>query len=228
MPTNKKQRRQLIAHLGTTAAAVALGGSTAAAQAPARSFQPIRHEQDNWLDEIPGRHRLILDTTTPEGFGDALAFLNNYFNVNQSAYGLKDEDIAVVLVARHLSTLFGYTDAIWAKYGTQITERTNFNDPKTKRPPVINLYNATDYGPALNNRGTTLNALLKRGLRMAVCQTATRGNATAIATATGQTADAVFNEIAASLISRSARLVPAGIITVNRAQERGYALVSAT
>ena len=227
MATNKKQRRQLIARLGTTAAAVALGGGAAAAQTPARSFQPIRHEQDNWLDEIPGRHRLILDTTTPDGFGDALAFLNNYFNVNGNAYGLKDEDLAVVLVARHLSTLFAYTDAVWAKYGTQITARTNFNDPKTKQPPKINLFNAPDYGPALTNRGTTLDALLKRGLRVAVCQTATRNNATAFATATGQTADAVFNELAASLISRSARLVPAGIITVNNAQERGYSLVRA-
>jgi hypothetical protein len=78
----------------------------------------------------------VIDTTTPDAFGNGLAFLNNYFTVNQNAYGLQDGDIAVVLIARHLSTLVAFNDAIWAKYGTPITQRTNFNDPKTKQPPT--------------------------------------------------------------------------------------------
>ena len=206
--------------------AVGAGASTVQAQSvEGGRWQPARHAQDDWLDQIPGKHRYVLDAPTPEGFGNALAFLNNYFNVNQTAYGLQDGDIAVVLIARHLSTLFGYTDAIWSKYGTPITQRTNFDDPKTKQPPTINLFNSTAYGAALTNRGTTLDSLLKRGLHLGVCQVSSRGYAAGMAMATGSTADAVYNEMVANLVS-NARIVPAGIVAVNRAQERGYTLAT--
>ena len=212
--------------IGLAAGGAAVGAGTSAAQAQtaeAGRWQPARHAQDDWLDQIPGKHRFVLDTSTPEGFGNALAFLNNYFNANQSAYSLQDSDLAVVLIARHLSTLFAYNDTIWSKYGGPITQRTNFIDPKTKQPPAINLFNATTYGASLTNRGTTLDSLLKRGLHLGVCQVSSRGNAGAIAQATGATADAIYNEMVANLVT-NARLVPAGIVAVNRAQERGYSL----
>jgi intracellular sulfur oxidation DsrE/DsrF family protein len=216
--------------VGLTAGSAGLGGGIAQAQAQSggESRGPaVRHQADDWLDRIPGKHRLVLDTTTPAGFGDALAFLNNFYNVNQNAYSLADGDLAVVLVARHLSTLFAFSDAIWAKYATPMTARTNFMDPKTKQPPTLNLYNSTAYGPALNNRGNTLDSLLKRGIHMAVCQVSTRGNATTMAAAAGGTADAVYNEMVANLVTRNAHMVPAGVVAVSRAQERGYTLVSA-
>ena len=223
-------RRSFLTKLGVglTAGGAGLGGGVAQAQSGGEGrTQAVRHQADDWLDRIPGKHRLVLDSTTPAGFGDALAFLNNFYNVNQSAYSLGDGDLAVVLVARHFSTLFAFNDAIWAKYGTPMTVRTNFNDPKTKQPPTINLYNSAAYGPALNNRGNTLDSLLKRGIHMAVCQVSTRGNAATMAAAPGATADAGYNEMVANLVSRTAHMVPAGVVAVSRAQERGYTLVSA-
>lgn len=216
--------------LGVTTGGVALGtgDAVAGAQSGAENgrWQAARHAQDDWLDQIPGKHRFVFDTTTPEGFGDALTFLNNYITTNQSGYGVREGELALVLVARHLSTLFAYNDAVWAKYGATITQRTNFNDPKTKRPPTLNLFNSPDYGTLLTNRGNTLDSLLKRGIHLAVCQVSTRGNSAAIATATGSTPEAIYNELVANLISRNAHIVPAGIVAVNRAQERGYSLVT--
>jgi intracellular sulfur oxidation DsrE/DsrF family protein len=87
------------------------------------------------------------------------------------------------------------------------------------------MFNSTGYGPALTNRGTTLDSLLKRGLHLGVCQVSSRGYAAGIAMATGATPDAVYTEIVANLVS-NARLVPAGITAVNRAQERGYSLAT--
>jgi hypothetical protein len=232
-PERTFARRSFLSTLGIglTAGGAGLGTGSASAQAQRNGeggrWQPVRHTGDDWLDQIPGKHRLVLDTTTPQGFGDALAFLNNYFNVHQSSYGLQDSDLAVVLVARHLSTLFAFNDSVWAKYGATITQRTNFNDPKTKQPPTINLYNSTTHGPALTNRGNTLNSLLKRGVHLAVCQVSTRGNSAAIAMAGGGTADAIYNELVANLLSSNAHMVPAGIVAVPRAQERGYSLVAA-
>src|SRR5712691_2265736 len=181
MPTHESARmlarRSFFSKLGfglVGGAAVGATGSPAQAQSrEAGRFEPAHHAQDDWLDQVPGKHRYVVDAPNPEGFGDALAFLNNYFNTNQNDYGLKDSDLAVVLIARHLSTAFGYNDTIWAKYGKPISDRNSVLDPKTKQPPTLNVYNSPAYGrdfPQLTNRGTTIDSLIKRGLHIGVCQ----------------------------------------------------------
>lgn len=203
-------------------AATAAGESAAAAQSSGTaSWQPGRHAQDDWLDQVPGRHRFVFDTTSAAGFGAALLYANNFFIANQSGYGLGNPDAAVVIVARHNSTPFAYTDAIWAKYGAAMGRGAGFEDPKTKQVAVVNVFNAAGYGALLPSLGTTLDALVKRGVHFAVCQMATRRVAGVIAGATGGTADAIYNELVANLIPNS-HMVPAGIVAVNRAQERGY------
>lgn len=172
---------------------------------------------------MPGKHRFVFDSTTADGIGAVLLYANNFFIANQSGYGLTDADAAVVIVARHNSTPYAYNDVVWAKYGAQITARTGLNDPKTKQPPTVNLFNTTAAG--LPNLGTTVDGLIKRGAHFAVCQMATQFFAGQLARATGGTADAVYKEIAANLVA-NAHLVAAGIVAVNRAQERGYALAT--
>lgn len=209
--------------LGVTALGATLGSSTLAAQAPAAGgrWQPARHAQDDWLDQLPGQHRFVFDTTTPDGFGGALLYANNFFLANQSGYNLGTADLAVVIVVRHNSTQFGYNDAIWGKYGTVIADRSNTKDPQTKQAPKVNIYNSTALAGGLPSLGTTLDSLIKKGVHLAVCQMATRRFAGAIAQATGGTADAVYNELVANLVG-NAHMVPAGIVAVSRAQERGY------
>jgi intracellular sulfur oxidation DsrE/DsrF family protein len=103
--------------------------------------------------------------------------------------------------------------------------RANFTDPKSKQAPKANLYNSADYGNQLPNRGTTLDSLLKQGVQLAVCSVATRGFAGAIAEAVGGNTDTIYSELISNLLSNS-RMVPAGIVAVNRAQERGYSFAS--
>jgi intracellular sulfur oxidation DsrE/DsrF family protein len=224
-------RRSFLSKLGIglTGTSVVMGRRVAASQLPPAApgrWTAARHPQDDWLDQVPGQHRFVLDTTTAEGFGNALAFVGNYFAANESGYGLKDEDLAVVVVARHMSTPFAYNDAIWAKYNLPISQRNKFVDPRTKQPPQANLFNSTGYGDLLTNRGTTLASLLKRGLRLAVCQMSTRAYSGAIASATGSKTDAIYAEVVSNLVNSNAHMVPAGIVAVNRAQERGYSLAS--
>ena len=191
----------------------------------ATRWQPARHAEDDWFDLIPGQHRMFFDTTTPAGLALGLRFAGNYFGVNQSAYHLPNNQLAVIICVRHRSTAFAYDAAIWAKYAGPLSERAEFVDPRTKQPPTLNVFQTGDYGSALANNGVTLDSLIGRGARLAVCQTATRGFAAAIAEKTNQTADAVYNELTGHLLP-NARLVPAGIIAVNRAQERGYSIAS--
>jgi len=153
-----------------------------------------------------------------------LLYSSNYFVANQSGYGLQNSDLAVVIVARHNSTPFAFNDEIWKKYGAPIAQQASFTDPKTKQPPISNLYQAAGYGAALTSLGTTLDSVLNRGVQLAVCQMATLNFAGTIARAVGGSTDAIYNEITANLVSNS-HLVQAGIVAVNRAQERGYSFV---
>ncbi len=224
------QRRSFFRRLNAGAAslaAIALGGRAMAQQksTTAARWEPARHEKDDWFDQLPGKHRLVFDTISYEGLAEAILFANNYIRVNRVDYGLQNNDLAVVIVVRHRSTPFGYNDAMWAKYGTPIAARSKVEDPKTKLAPKLNIFNSADYADLLANRGTTLESLFKQGVQLAVCSTSTRAYAASIAQAAGGNAEAIFNELITNLVSNS-RMVPAGIVAVNRAQERGYSLVS--
>jgi intracellular sulfur oxidation DsrE/DsrF family protein len=197
-------------------------GSFAAAfagQAPvvrSASWQPAREDKDDWFDRIPGKHRMLFDSTMPDGFASALMFANNFFIANASGYGLKDSDLAVVIVARHFATPFAFNDAMWKKYGGTISRLSNFTDPKTNQVPVNNVHLASG----------SLDGLLKRGVHLAMCEMAARQIADSMAADTGGDGEGVFHELTANLVSNS-HVVPAGIVAVNRAQERGYTFVNA-
>ena len=130
-------RRSFLARLGVGAgvvgAAVATSPSAIAQVAADAPWRPARHAQDDWLEKIPGVHRYVFDTTTPEGIGLAFQFAGNYFNTNVDAYGLKESDLAVLIVARHKSTSFGYNNAMWAKYGKQFSEQSELPTPRRRK-----------------------------------------------------------------------------------------------
>jgi intracellular sulfur oxidation DsrE/DsrF family protein len=203
-------RRSFLSRFGAVFAATGAAISAQAvgmkAQAPAAAWQPARHGQDDWLSQIPGQHRFVFDTTTPDGFSNALLYASNYFTGNQSGYGLKDEDLALLIVARHNSTQQAYNAAMWTKYRREFAAAAGAAEL-----------------PDLTER---LNALLKRGVHLAVCQMATRRIAGSIAKSTGGNQDRIYDELAANLAANG-HLVPAGIVAVNRAQERGYSLANA-
>lgn len=228
---SSSERRSFLTYLKAGAAsfgALAIGSAAMAQEKPAANarWEPARHDKDDWLEKLPTKHRLVFDTTTPDGFGEALAFAGNFIRVNKTEYGVQNDELAVVVVARHRSTPFGYNDAMWAKYGAAMAGQSKFEDPKTKAAPKVNVYNSGDYGNLLPNRAVTLDSLAKQGVVLGVCSVATRGFAGVIAEAVGGKADAINSELIANLAA-NARMVPAGIVAVSRAQERGYTLVRA-
>ena len=223
------ERRSFLSYLnaGLASLAVVATGRAAMAQTkavPGANWEPERHEKDDWLEKPATKHRLVFDTTTADGFGEALAYAANFIRVNRSDYGLQNSDLAVVIIARSRSTPFAYNDAIWSKYGKAIAAQARFTDPKTKQAPEANVYNSADYGDLLPNRNVTLEALSKQGVQLGVCSVATRNFAGAIAEAVNGNPDTINSELIANLVS-SSRMVPAGIVAVNRAQERKYSLV---
>ncbi len=126
-----------------------------------------------------------------------------------------------MIVLRHRSAPFAFNDAIWAKYGATLAKRADFTDPKTKAAPVVNYYTPTTAEGTARARG--LASLIKSGTQFAVCNLSTHGIASLIAAAANISADAAYKELTANMIGNS-RLVPAGIVAVNRVQERGYSI----
>src|SRR5712691_4318783 len=225
MTHDMQARRSILSGLGTTIAAFALGSKAAAAQTPAARFQPVRHQQDAWLDAITGKHRTFIDASTPRGAGEAMLYANNLYEANKSGYSMPENDIVVVACLRHFATPFAYNNAIWAKYGKAMSTMIEFVDPKTKQPPSTNLLNSAAYGMALPNLGNTIDAVVKRGTRFAVCDMATHFFAGQLAMMSGGNADAIYKELVANVIPNS-HMVAAGVVAVNRAQEYGYTLLN--
>ena len=202
---------------GASSIAVLAMGEIAMAQVKSTAttrWEPARHDKDDWMDQLPGKHRLVIDTTSADGFRNALLFAGNFMLANLNDYGLQNQDLALIVVARHISTGYGFNNDMWAKYGAALTGAVPAADAKAKEQPKG------------NPNATSLASLSSQGVQFAVCSMATRRLAGTITRATGGNTDAVNSELMANLVSNG-RMVPAGIVAVNRAQERGYSLVSA-
>ena len=213
-------RRSFLARLGAAAAAFGFGSSAASAQqigasaAPASTaapWQPAREAKDDWLDQIPGKHRLIFDATSPEAVADAIRYTGNFFTANKNGYGLESSEVAVVIVLRHQATQFAFSDEVWAKYGKVLSGEDKFTDPKTGAVPTSNFYKAG------------LEGHIKRGVHLAVCDLSTNRLKSAIAKAHDAKPEEIYKELTSTALGNS-HFVAAGILAVNRAQERGYAV----
>ena len=218
-------RRSFASALGG-AFAFMLGSGLAGAQGRATRFQPARHPQDAWLDALAGKHRTFIDASTVPGAGTAMLYAYNLYAANKSDYSLPERDVAVVVCLRHSATAFGFNDAMWAKYPKPMNATPQMVDPNTKEPPRTNLFSSVDYGLALTNFGVTIQDLVKLGTRFAICAMATRGLAGGIAAETGSDVETVYKELVANAIPNS-RMVPAGVLAANRAQEYGYTFLTA-
>ena len=214
-------RRRLMIGLGlaTAVAASSKNASAANSQLPGH---PQPEPQDAWLDEGGKRHRIVFDTLSANGLGAGMNFAKNFIEGNREAYGIAATELSVVMILRHWATAMAFNDQIWEKYGDYLVDRTKTFDPRTKATPRVNLYNTDLSSYELPNGKVTLPDLSKQGVRFAVCAMAARNMSIGIAKNLKVDADSVLHELEANLAASAAIMVPAGILTVNRAQEHGY------
>lgn len=199
-------RRSFLARL--TAAGAAIAGivglpSSTAAQSTARPTHPA----DAWLDDLKGQHKTIFDCTSIEEGPMGLRFAQNFLTANTGPiYQLKDSDVNVIVCMRHTASVFGFNDAMWARY--KLGESQKVNDGAT---------------PATSNpHARFANELAKRGVIVAVCGMATGRIARTAAADLGLEAAEVEADLRANLVTPTARVVAAGVVVTNRAQERGF------
>jgi intracellular sulfur oxidation DsrE/DsrF family protein len=198
-------RRSFLARLA------AVGGALGVALPSTSSAQSARaptHPADAWLDDLKGQHKNIFDCVSVENASTGWAFARNFLTANTGpVYQLKDTDVNVIVCLRHLASVFGFNDAMWAKYKLGDSQKVNEGGvPAVKNP-----------------HATTANDLAKRGVIVAVCGMATTRIARTVAAAdAGLNAADVEADLRANLVTPTARVVAAGVIVTNRAQEKDF------
>ena len=214
-------RRSLLTGMGAAAAALAAG----AAHADEAKFEPARHDGDAWMGEGSHKHRTWIDTSYGLGGMEALHYANNILTANTAVDGGSDADYSMIICWRHYATALGYRDPVWAKYGEILSSAMGLNDPQTGKAFMVNP--ASIQGRQdLDNGGDTIEKMLGRGVRFALCNAATRWYAGYIASETGGDASKIYDEFVAAAIPNS-RFVHAGVFATTRAQEYGYSLLYA-
>ena len=169
--SNAVVRRSFLARLtgfGTAIAGVVALPSAAVAQ----STSAPTHPADAWLDDLKGQHKTIFDCTSVENGGMGWTFARNFLTANTGPiYGLKDSDVNAIVCVRHSSSVYGFNDAMWAKYKLGESQKVIENGVAATKNAHANVANA---------------------------------------------------DLKANLVTSTARVVAAGVIVTNRAQEKGF------
>lgn len=225
----RADRRRLIgAGMVAAAAGMAAACSSGAKSegSAAASWSPTADDQDSWLDKPGTKHRMAFDSVSGDGGSEALGYANNFIHVNQADYGINPDQVGVVIIFRHMATPYGYNDAVWAKYGKAFAEKMKLKDDAAKRAATVNPMLVKAPGGEPPPKGLewldeySITDLGSKGVQFAVCGLATKVIAGLLAGKTGDAA-AIETELKSNLVP-NARIVPAGISAVNRAQEHGY------
>ena len=192
-----------LAAVGSALAGVVALPSSAAAQ-PVRS---ATHPADAWLDELKGQHKNIYDCTSLENASMGLAFARNFLAANTGPiYQLKDADVNAIVCVRHQAAVYGFNDAMWTKYKLAESQKVMENGaPATK-----------------NAFAKQANDLAARGVIVAICGLSTTRISRLVATEMSLNAADVEADLKANLVAPLARVVAAGVIVTNRAQEKGF------
>jgi hypothetical protein len=217
-------RRSLLAGVGVAAAGVVAGSATASAQDG--GFRPTRQDSDAWMDEMTGGHRVWIDTSYGLGGMEALHYANNILNAHDNVDGGKDDDYAIVICWRHYATPLGFEDEMWAKYGRYFSAAMQLMDPRTGQHFERNPANIPDRPDDLDNGGDTVDKMRGRGVKLALCNAATRWYSRFISGETNADAGDIYDEFVNAAVADS-RFVAAGVFATTRAQEYGYSLLYA-
>ena len=219
MSDSSIHRRSFLSRFAAAAAAFgatsALPG-TASASSSAATALPL-DALEMWLATMKAPHKCLFDCVQAEGGPDGVLYARNLLTLSGEKLGTKDTDMNLIVSFRHLATPFGYNDAMWAKYPA-LADLGKVDDPTTKKRAARNV---PLHDEVFGFKGATIPALKARGVQFTVCGAATTFIAGMLAGKTGD-AKAIEAELSANLVP-GARIVPAGVVVVQRAQKSGFA-----
>lgn len=217
-PSSKPTARR--GFLGRIAAVAAAAGVSSIPQALQAESSPA---EDEWLDKLKGKYRQFFDFPA-HADGLPLVHILNFYNTLNSAYGVKDSDINAVGTfygAPNASIMFGFNDAMWAKYN--LGSAIKFNDHKTGQPATRNVWR-TD--PQILGMmvapPASIESLQKRGAVFLLCNNALNLWAGIVAQANKADQAAVLADLKANMLP-GVVLVPGMVVAIQKAQDKGIA-----
>lgn len=205
-------RRKFLAQLGGIAALAGISTPSAAQQAAALA----NPAHDAWMRRARGRHRQFFHSTAPAD-GAAMLMAVNFLDVYASAYGEDAGHVSAVIGVHGTALPIGFVDSAWNKY--ELGQRIGVNDPDTSQPARRNVFSVG--GPI------SIDTAIRRGVVLLVCNVALTRLSSSIARARSLPEADVYNDLKASIIP-GAVLVPALVVAMNRAQEKGFTYVRAS
>lgn len=202
----------------TAAAAVGIAAVTpaasAAAQGPATPFT-------QWLDSIPGQHKVVLDVREPgEGMANAWAWV--YLMTGPKAYQMAESDMGVAMVLRHNAIPLALGDAAWSKY--KLGEVFRIDDPQTGKPALRHPFYTTMSEPLFPDMA--LQKLMQRGVKVAACDMAIFFYSGLVAKSMGVKHEDVQADWNAAVLPGITH-APSGVVACQGAVERGCSYIYA-
>jgi intracellular sulfur oxidation DsrE/DsrF family protein len=197
MSTN--DRRTFLSRLATLGAALGLSGSTAHASPPVLA-QP---GDEPWMKRLTGKQKVLFHSHMPTD-GQAVRWGQTFLDTQKNTYGLADTDSTVVIGLNGRAIGWFFNDALWAKYPT-IGEV--MGAPGSKNP-----------------QAATLAGLAPRGAVLLACNNSIRASWQRFLSDTQKADQTLRNGFADEIKSNllpGVEIVPAMVVTLQQAQDRG-------
>ena len=183
---------------------------------------PRPDTEDRWLDRLKGKHRQLFDMPAPNN-GIPQLHIRNYLNAWRDSYRVADKDVNAVGTFYGTSTVLAFDDAMWAKYKLGALVKANDADGA---PLTRNMFAHPQAGDpfALGAFDSSIEALQARGVVFLLCNNALNFWSARIAKDAGVKPEDVRTELLAHALP-GVVLVPAMVVAINKAQERGLSYV---
>jgi intracellular sulfur oxidation DsrE/DsrF family protein len=197
-------RRGFLARLALAGAVLGVPGLAARAEAE------IAPPDEPWMRKLKGKHRVVFHSHEPTN-GLAFAWARNFLNTQRDHYGFRDEDSTVIVGLNGRAVGMLYNDAMWAKYPIAKV----LGVPHARNPWQSPLEGS---GVAPSD---TVAELTKRGVIVLVCNNSLRQGAVRFhpdGPKTDETTRAAFYEEVRGNLVLGVEVVPAMIVTLQRAQ----------
>ena len=218
------KRREFLGQVAAGAVALGLSGSLTKAFAATPTRGMDIQPSDKWLTSVTGKHKQFFDMPNHEN-GMGLIHVRNYLNTLRDTYKVTHPEATAVVSLYGMSTLMGFNDAMWKKYGLGTTLKVN---DASKAPATSNVfYTAPAGATSMDLSGApiplptdiSISALQQRGAVFIMCNNAFNLWMMLLSGGGDKTA-AVRKEFEDNMLP-GIFLVPAMVVAVNQAQMHG-------
>jgi hypothetical protein len=170
-----------------------------------------------WLAGLRGKHKQFFDMASA-GAGAPLGRIQNFLDVYEKSYGLRDTDLNAIVGAHGSGLALVLGDGVWERYA--LGQYFGIDDPAAKQPATRNVFAGTHPDDA----SASVVALQHRAVRFLACRSSIARVSRALAASRGLDAATVEGDLTRGL-RPDVTPVPAMIVATNLAQEAGLTYV---